>query len=275
MVTPANGVPDWRSFDPVAETYDRLMVPIYFARPAADLVNACRLNAGDRVLDVGTGTGVTAALAAQLLDRKGFVVGIDPSVMMLYRARRRGLSCAVAGRLPHLPFSDSRFDVVLSSFVLANIFDYRAGLSEMIRVLRPGGTLGVTVWGPDAAEQGRLWKAVASTFVPAQDIQEAKVRVLPWQEHFTREGSLTQALKNAAVEAVSVTRRVYQFKMRHEEYLISRQSFAEGRLLHHLMGEVKWAEFCRVVAERYDAQYKQGIEYDRPVFFGVARKPSR
>jgi ubiquinone/menaquinone biosynthesis C-methylase UbiE len=274
MATQANGATDWMSFDPVAETYDRLMVPIFFARPSADLVDDCSLNAGDRVLDVGAGTGVTAVLAAQAIGPEGVVAGIDPSIMMLQQARRRGLSRVVVGGLPHLPFPDSVFDVVMSSFVLGNILDYRAGLREMIRVLRPGGTIGVTTWGPDAAEFGQLWKDVSAAFVSPQHLQSAKVRRIPWQEHFTREANLRQALQDAALETVSVRERIYHLSMRHDEYLASRQSFAEGRLLRHILGETKWEEFCRAVAGKFQTQYGQGIEYDRSVFFGIARKPA-
>src|SRR5688500_10673833 len=123
----------------VVETYDRLSVPLQFAAPASDLVTAMRLQPGDRVLDVGTGTGITAMAAAGVVGPAGIVVGIDPSLSMLGRLRRKGAVHAAAARLPELPFGNSCFDAVTASFVLTHMEDVAAGLQDMVRVLLPDG----------------------------------------------------------------------------------------------------------------------------------------
>ena len=75
---------DWRTYDDVAETYERVHAT-RFAEVARDLVEQMRLTDGARVLDVGTGTGVAAQVAA---DAGAQVVGIDESLGMLRVARR-------------------------------------------------------------------------------------------------------------------------------------------------------------------------------------------
>jgi demethylmenaquinone methyltransferase/2-methoxy-6-polyprenyl-1,4-benzoquinol methylase len=99
------------------------------------------------VLDVGTGTGkLLQAVAAWTPD--AFAVGIDFTLPMLCAAPT-GLTLAGADAL-QLPFADASFDAVVSAFVVRNLADARAGLTEQVRVLRPGGRLVVleTTPGP-------------------------------------------------------------------------------------------------------------------------------
>lgn len=102
----------------LGETYDRLTVRLQFAAPAGDLVAAVRVRAGDRVLDVGTGTGPAAAAAAKVVGAEGMVVGVDPSLEMLGRLRGKATARVAAARAPDLPFRTSCFDAVIANFVL-------------------------------------------------------------------------------------------------------------------------------------------------------------
>ena len=137
----------WRSYDSVAETYERVAVPS-FEPMADDLVAALGAAPGDRVLDVGTGTGLVAALAGAALGSDGVVIGLDPSVGMLRIARDDRGALAVAGMAPGLPFPERCFDVVVANLVLSHLPDLAAGLADLARVLRRGGRLGATAWGP-------------------------------------------------------------------------------------------------------------------------------
>lgn len=101
--------------------------------------------AGALALDVGTGSGDMALE----LHRQGAarVVAVDFSAEMLAAAHSKAdtsgsapLSWALANAL-RLPFRDSTFDCVTSAFLLRNLPDLRAGLAEMVRVLKPGGRL--------------------------------------------------------------------------------------------------------------------------------------
>ena len=115
------------------------------------LCEAVDLRSGSRVLDVACGAGNTALAAAR---RFAEVVGVDFVPALLARGRER----AAAERLPvafqdgdaeALPFPDASFDVVLSTFGVMFAPDQAQAAAELLRVCRPGGTIGLANWTPE------------------------------------------------------------------------------------------------------------------------------
>jgi SAM-dependent methyltransferase len=131
-----------------AMIYDRLFVPALFAQWGPRLAEAAAIGAGDRVLDVGCGTGVLACAAAERVAPDGHVVGIDPSEQMLAVARGKRVDVDwQTGRAEDLPFNNATFDAVVSQFALMFVERKPVAVGEMLRVLRPGGgRLVVAVW---------------------------------------------------------------------------------------------------------------------------------
>jgi SAM-dependent methyltransferase len=103
-----------------------------------------RLATGERVLDVGCGTGDDARRMAHFVGRDGYVLGLDSSRSMASEALGRGprrqspVEFAV-GDVQHLPVDDSTFDVCRAERVLQHVDAPRRALSEMARVVKPGG----------------------------------------------------------------------------------------------------------------------------------------
>jgi demethylmenaquinone methyltransferase / 2-methoxy-6-polyprenyl-1,4-benzoquinol methylase len=129
-------------FDGVAGRYDLTNTVISFGQDRywrRATRSALRLRSGDRVLDVGAGTGVSTAE----LGRDGvWAVGTDISLGMLRAGRRsRPDVPLLAGDALALPFPDATFDAVTISFALRNVADTDAALAELARVTRPGGRL--------------------------------------------------------------------------------------------------------------------------------------
>ncbi|MHA6763514.1 class I SAM-dependent methyltransferase [Streptacidiphilus sp. PAMC 29251] len=114
------------------------------AHTVAPLLDAAGVTAGSTVLDVGTGPGVVAAAA---LARGARVTAVDASPEMAAHAAEAcpGADVQVAV-LPELPFPDASFDAVVGNFVINHLGNPAAGVTELRRVLRPGGRLALTCW---------------------------------------------------------------------------------------------------------------------------------
>jgi ubiquinone/menaquinone biosynthesis C-methylase UbiE len=114
------------------------------AQTVGSLLDAARVDAGSRLLDLGTGPGVVAAEAV----RKGAEVSaVDADPQMVETAARNvpGADVQVAV-LPELPYEDETFDAVVGNFVINHVGEPAVTLKELRRVLRPGGRLALTCW---------------------------------------------------------------------------------------------------------------------------------
>jgi SAM-dependent methyltransferase len=108
-------------------------------RPGAFDVRGCK-----RILDAGCGNGRYSKFLLRWADADAFIAGFDLSQRMLIRARRRRQASRinhVAADLTKIPFASGFFDAVVCGYVLEHLPDPRIGLSELARVLRPGGKL--------------------------------------------------------------------------------------------------------------------------------------
>jgi demethylmenaquinone methyltransferase / 2-methoxy-6-polyprenyl-1,4-benzoquinol methylase len=137
-------------FDGIAGVYDVLntaMTAGLHHRWRARAVELARVGAGDRVLDVATGTGDLAFELARRVAPGGEVFGSDFSEGMLARARAKASSADAGALRPRfewgdalaLPYADDSFDAATVGFGARNFSDLAAGLAEMARVVRPGG----------------------------------------------------------------------------------------------------------------------------------------
>jgi SAM-dependent methyltransferase len=148
----------WSSFTPVE---------IMTTPPAAMLVKFAQVGPGQRVLDVGCGTGVVAVTAARLGAK---VSGLDLTPALLERARENARIAGVdidfiEGDAEALPYPDASFDVVLSQF--GHMFAPRPAVAvkEMLRVLKPGGHIAFSTWPPEHFT-GRMFALIGSHMPP-------------------------------------------------------------------------------------------------------------
>src|SRR5437016_2912132 len=148
----------WASFGPL----EALTIP-----QAARLVRHAKVGSADRVLDVACGTGVVSITAARLGAQ---ATGLDLTPELLQRARENARISQVEvefheGDAESLPFADASFDVVLSQF--GHIFAPRpnVAIGEMLRVLKPGGTIAFSTWPPELFT-GRMFRLISSYLPP-------------------------------------------------------------------------------------------------------------
>ncbi|MDU8946753.1 class I SAM-dependent methyltransferase [Ovoidimarina sediminis] len=134
------------------EVYEASWVRAQMGRAAEDLVAAVNVAPGDRVIDVGCGTGVVARTAAELTGSAADVIGTDVSAEMVEAAAKFAaeagypdivwLECDAAA----IPLPDATFDVVLCQQGLQFMPDKPGAMAEMARVMKPGGRLALSVW---------------------------------------------------------------------------------------------------------------------------------
>ena len=125
---------------------------------------------GERVIDIGSGGGLDAMIAARAVDPDGEVVGVDMTPAMLERAARNAAAAGIdnvefrSGLAEELPVPDGWADLVISNGVLNLVPDKVAAYEEIVRALRPGGRIQIAdvcveVEVPDDAKRDiDLWK---------------------------------------------------------------------------------------------------------------------
>lgn len=229
---------------------------------------------GQRVLDVGTGTGVAARAAARVAGTDGLVVGADISVGMLEVATREGGTARyLAAAAIDLPFEDATFDHVLSCFSLSHFPRYETALFDMLRVLARGGHLGVAAWGPGQDMFLQAWREVAEQFVERRMLDDAVRRALPWDELFSDAERLKNVLREAGLREILVEKREYRFPMSTEDYLAGREITASGRFVRQMLGERLWGRFRARVRETFRERFPETFTDFRDVVLAVGTKP--
>lgn len=256
----------------LVDTYNRLTVPTHFAAPARDLVAAVRLRPAERVLDIGTGTGVTAIAAALVVGPAGFVVGVDASLAMLARVPSCKSVRLAAARAPALPFNTASFDAVTASFVLSHVDDPGRTLASIVRVLGIDGRVGVTAWDFAPTPVSLLWSEVLARFTDADELHRAVQAIIPWERRFGSRAHLHTALKRAGLRNIFVSRRTYQVTLNFAEYLSVKRATVEGVLLQKRLDRAEWDLFRACLGDAFRRRFGESITYHRGVYIAVGAK---
>jgi ubiquinone/menaquinone biosynthesis C-methylase UbiE len=176
------------------------------------LAEACDLRTDERVLDVAAGNG-NATLAAA---RRGCkVMSTDYVSSMLEhgaeRARAEGMDVAFQmADVEALPFAQSSFDVVLSTFGVMFAPNHAQSAAEMARVVRPGGRIGLANWTPDSLI-GRMFKVLGRYAPPPAGVQPPSL--------WGTEAHLRSLFGDAAA-AVQATPRHFAFRYRSAAHFV-------------------------------------------------------
>jgi demethylmenaquinone methyltransferase/2-methoxy-6-polyprenyl-1,4-benzoquinol methylase len=132
-----------RIFDETAVDYDRIERAMalgsggWYRREA---LKRAGLASGDKVIDVGIGTGLLAREACALIGVQGRLIGVDPSPGMLAQVDLPGVELR-AGRAEEVPCATGEADFLSFGYAFRHVSDVDAALQEFLRVLRPGGRL--------------------------------------------------------------------------------------------------------------------------------------
>jgi len=156
-------------FDDAATSYNRTG-PSFFSQFGIRLIELMPLSPGTRMLDIATGTGAVVLPAARRVGLEGNVIGIDLSGAILKEAehavRLEGLTNVELRKMDaeHLDFPDQTFDFVTCAFSLFFIPDIEAALREMYRVTKPGGYIGISIFGKTPPPFSPGWPILIQQF---------------------------------------------------------------------------------------------------------------
>jgi ubiquinone/menaquinone biosynthesis C-methylase UbiE len=165
-------------------------------RLAEHFIDFAGVHDGEKVLDVGCGTGsLSFALAARAPNSA--ITGIDFSQAYIAYAKRKNRETRLAfetGDACAMPYSEKSFDRVLSLLVLHYVREPKKAIAEMRRVARPGATVAATVWDGRGGFIGvRMFFDTAAALDPAAEMHRARYCTHP----MTRPGELTGAWRDA------------------------------------------------------------------------------
>ncbi|MFP9060920.1 class I SAM-dependent methyltransferase [Natrialbaceae archaeon A-chndr2] len=214
----------WQLEQNAPEAYERYLVPPIFASWADRLVETGDIGEGDRVLDVGCGTGIVARRVATSVGASGDVVGLDTNQGML------AVAAETAGDNQHtpewrqgdaeaLPFDDEDFDVVCSQQSVQFFDDPTAALEEMQRVLTPGGHVALSVWRP--LEYHPAYVVLAEALEHHVGANAGKMMRSPFPDWDTRD--LRTLVQDAGFDDVLVTVEVGSVRYPSVEEFVRRE----------------------------------------------------
>ena len=215
------------------------------------LLDGVALTPGEQVLDVACGTGLVSLRAAQSVGPDGRVVGVDLASRMVdaaqERAREQRLSNASFARMDaeSLSFPDASFDVALCALGLMYVPDPEQAVGEMRRVLRPGGRLGLAVWG-ERSSCG--WSAV----FPIVDAEVAS-DVCPLFFRLGQHDALARVCADAGFESIEQHRIASMLTYADADEACD-AAFAGGPVA------LAWSRFDESVRIRVRRRYVEAIE---------------
>ena len=161
----------------------------FWSRFGERTIERLALKPGERVLDVCCGSGASALPAAERVGPSGSVLGVDLAERLLERARAKAAARGLAntefrvGDMLDLRLPGDAFDAVVCVFGIFFVPDMGRQVAEFWRMLRPGGRLAITTWGPDLfAPANEMWNAAVRRVRP-----ELHTAYNPWDRITTPE----------------------------------------------------------------------------------------
>lgn len=268
----ADGLKHFRAevFGRGAADYDAIGRPV-LAQLGQRLVELIGLREGDSVLDVCTGRGAVLFPAAEAVGETGRVVGVDLAAEMvaLTAARVRELGLAnvsvQVGDAENLSeFADGEFDCAACAFGIFFLPDPKAALREFVRVVRPGGVVALSSWGPPDARYG---------WYPRLREELGIARVGLETQDFETPDELRRALESAGLAEIDVAIEPVVFSFEPDEWW--RWLFTgAARATIETLSPAERERFRRAAFARISEVYAGGpVELRHDALLATARKP--
>jgi SAM-dependent methyltransferase len=234
-------------------------------------VELAGIGPGDRVLDVCCGTGASALPAAEVVGSSGAVIGVDFAEKLLDlgrdKAKRQGLDWLSfqQGDLTNLDLPPDSFEAVICVFGIFFVPDMAGALAGLWRLVKPGGKLAITVWGPRVLEPGStaFWEAVDA------ERPDLRPKVVPWERLIRPEG-LARLFTEAGLPSPEIVPETLSTRLGPDDFWVVVLGSGCRGIVNQLEPEA--AERLRAgMAERLDGATDGELFSD--VLYAVAEKP--
>jgi ubiquinone/menaquinone biosynthesis C-methylase UbiE len=236
---------------------------------------------GDVCLDIATASGTLALALADKVGREGRVVAIDLAQGMLDYAERKARARRLRNiewkimNAQNLEFEDESFDVVACSLAIFYFPDIPGALKEMLRVLKPGGKVGITTADPETAFSPLSQPYMASLRKLSEELKIDQPAYSDTSNLTRKKAGLLSLVKEAGFKDVEIVEDniPVRFTTLQDWWEYGRGSTWGDLLLDRLTPEQK-AEFRKKHENEIKKQFgAEGIKAETPVLFALGRKP--
>ena len=255
----------------LAATYDEVSTRQF--NHGKVLIQALAPRSGQRVLDIGCGTGRLGEYVAELVRPAGEVLGIDPLPLRVeIAAGKHGRFRASVGRAEDLSaFEDRSFDVVYSNSVFHWIEDKPRALAEALRVLKPGGRIGVNSADGDRAHQSQ---ALVREALLEEGLSEVAAAQGTGTNYRVNAAELTRLLGSAGFADIVVSAHTFGDEVSGADDLIRwSTSSSFGNFLRELDAMQQRRVRDRLEAKLEARRGPRGVQLERYLVFAIARRP--
>lgn len=251
-----------------AENYEKNVVTYTTGPFASILLEYANPQPGEHVVDIACGTGIVARLAAPLVGETGVVVGVDinPNMIAVGRSLPAPAGAAIdwrEGSALALPLPDDSFDLALCQAGLQFIPDRLGALREMVRVLKPGGRIALSVWRSiDHQPAGKIiWESIARHLKTTVEAINPALSLGNAEE-------LVALLEEAGFSAVTITARTYTVRQPHNPQLIPQIFATVSGFLPHIaaLDDSQRSELAKAVTAEIEPAFQNYIEGDQEIY---------